>query len=162
MEHTTKEALIAEITAAFSGVKLGNGVSWREADVIDDYGSKEQRRLARAQDEKEDWTKIPLELIGDLRYQAVLSFLDTAGLKYYLPICMIYFLKKGHESGSAIIDAIIFTLTDEKKIMELTAHLDKRQIACVRSFLLMDLETIGYFMDGEKVRKLIDEYWSGE
>jgi hypothetical protein len=162
MEPKTKEALITKIEAAFSGVKLGGGISWREADVIDDYGSKEQRRLARLQDEKEDWTKIPLELIGDLRYQAVLSFLDMEGLKYYLPICMIYFLKKGNENGSAIIDSIIFTLTDEKKIIKLKSHLNNEQLACVKSFLLRDVESRGYSGKKESTRKLINDYWSGK
>lgn len=162
MEHKSKEVLIAEIKSAFAGIRLGNGISWREADVIDDYGSKEQRKLARMQDEKEDWTKIPLALIGDLRYQAVLSFLDVAGLKYYLPICMIYFLEKGDESGSAIVDSIIFTLTDEKRIKALTAQLNNAQLECVKSFLLMDLASGGFFRDSENVKQLINDYWSGK
>jgi len=162
MEHKTIEELISEIESAFAGVKLGNGVSWREADVIDDYGSKEQRRLARVQDEKEDWKKIPLELIGDLRYQAVLAFLDIAGLKYYLPICMVYYLKKADVSDSTITDGIIFTLTNEIRIKELVGHLNNEQLACVKAFLLLYLDSGEYYGNRENTKRLIHDYWSGK
>lgn len=38
-----KQALIAEITAVFDGVSLGDGISLSEAWVIDDYGTAAER-----------------------------------------------------------------------------------------------------------------------
>ena len=59
------QTLIDEIHLAFKDVKLGHGISWREAAVLDDYGTIEQRQAARALDESEDWTAIPFSLISD-------------------------------------------------------------------------------------------------
>ena len=157
----TKDELISSIEAAFSGVKLGSGVSWREADVIDDYGSRSEREAARAQDEKEDWTKIPFDLIGDLRYQAVLSFMDDEGLKFHLPACLIYFLKESNESDSAIIDSTLFTLMDERRIKNLKPLLDQAQQSCIINFLKWanDQEPHNSFIK-KRLVKAIKEYWS--
>lgn len=162
MDNQTKNSLILEIEDAFSGVRLGEGVSWREALVIDDYGSDEERKTARSQDEKEDWKKVPLELIGDLRYQSSLSFLDGAGLKYYLPICMIYVLEKGDTSDSAIDASLLHTLTNEEIAIELIDHLTDQQQACVRSFLFWHIDSMWYSERREAMRKFAEKYWSGE
>lgn len=161
MDDKTRDLLILEIESAFSGVNLGSGTSWREAQLIDDYGSYEERKMARSKDETEDWQKIPLALIGDLKYQSVLSFLDVAGLKYYLPICLIYFLKEGEKSDSAITASLISTLTDEKRVAELISHLSNRQKECVNSFLVWIIESMAYSAEREAMRKVIKAYWSG-
>lgn len=153
-------ALKSSIYKAFEGVELGEGVSWREADVIDDYGGDQQRQLARAQDEQKDWTQIPLSLIGDLRYQSVLSFLDIEGYKFYLPICMIYVLDEFKTSDSAIIDSLLFDLLDSKKVEELIMVLDKDQIHCVRNFLTAYLELGVDYRQAEKIYKALKKDWT--
>jgi len=153
-------ALKSSIHEAFKGVELGEGISWREADVIDDYGSNQQRQLARAQDEQKDWTQIPLSLIGDLRYQSVLSFLDSKGFKFYLPICMIYVLDASKTSGSAIIDSLFFDLLDSKKIEELKKVLDKNQMLCVRDFLTTYLELGVDYIQAERIYKALKNDWT--
>lgn len=44
LNNNTNDVLINEIEIAFANVKLEDGVSWREADVIDDHGSEEERK----------------------------------------------------------------------------------------------------------------------
>ncbi|TAL57670.1 MAG: hypothetical protein EPN85_13500 [Bacteroidetes bacterium] len=44
--------LIQLIESSFSDVKLENGISWREAEIVDSYGSEEERNIARNKDEK--------------------------------------------------------------------------------------------------------------
>ncbi|MEM1360083.1 MAG: DUF6714 family protein, partial [Bacteroidota bacterium] len=100
------------IHQAFAKVRLGAGVSWREADVIDDYGSAQARAAARAQDEQVDWSKIPYNLIGSLRYQSVTSFFDEEGFRFHLPIIMLYVLDEYQTSDSVIIGGLISRLTD--------------------------------------------------
>src|ERR1700685_3017835 len=72
--------LLQLIEEAFRGVELGGGVSLHETVVLDNYGTQEQRRAARAPDEKRDWRK----LVGDPELIATrgvggLAFYDPAG-----------------------------------------------------------------------------------
>ncbi|MEM9525196.1 MAG: DUF6714 family protein [Bacteroidota bacterium] len=122
------------IHQAFAKVRLGAGVSWREADVIDDYGSAQARAAARAQDEQVDWSKIPYNLIGSLRYQSVTSFFDEEGFRFHLPIIMLYVLDEYQTSDSVIIGGLISRLTD-KRGNKLRTILNEEQTSCVRQFL---------------------------
>ncbi len=56
------------IHSAFAGVQLDRGISWREADVIDDYGMEEEREKARSIDEKLDWSKLSDGLIESISF----------------------------------------------------------------------------------------------
>ncbi len=152
--------LIKETMEAFSGVTLENGVSWREANVLDAYGTMEERKVARDKDEKNDWTRIPVALIGDLKYQSVMPFLDPVGLKFYLPACMIYTLKNYKESQSLIIHSIIYTLTSKTTAYELQEILDQRQRSCIVKFLHLCLEIGEKYFDLHKAEIRIQKYWS--
>jgi hypothetical protein len=80
-EH--QRGLLRLIADAFRDVELGEGVSLHETDVIDLYGSLQDRLAAREQDEKLDWRN----LVGDpeLVRAGCLSFYDPAGLRFHLP-----------------------------------------------------------------------------
>ncbi len=52
------EELCDRIKAAFSGVKLGNGIGLWEAKALDYLESPKVRARYRLRDEAEDWTKI--------------------------------------------------------------------------------------------------------
>lgn len=47
MTMTELDNTIMQITEAFRDTRLGDGVSLREADVIDDYGTDDEREAAR-------------------------------------------------------------------------------------------------------------------
>jgi hypothetical protein len=79
--------ILSLIEGSFAGVTRIGGVSWRETNVIDDYGSEEERLAARLQDKDECWqdvVKAPpwLEAWGSF------SFIDPIGFRYYLPAAM--------------------------------------------------------------------------
>lgn len=79
--------LIAEITAAFDGVAREDGVSLRESRVIDNYGCDEERAEARLLDTDTRWQDVS---DADMqRYDAVLTFSDAKGFRYYLPAYML-------------------------------------------------------------------------
>jgi hypothetical protein len=81
-----REALIAEIYAAFKDVSREGGVSWSETYVLDFYGTPEERAEARDRDRDWSWT----DLVDDPDWQigqgsGGLTFLDAIGFRYYLP-----------------------------------------------------------------------------
>jgi len=101
-------SVIDAIEKAFGGVRLEDGVSLREAIVLDNYGTDEERQRARLQDEPEDWRKIPDETIAD--YSASLAFLDAKGMRFYLPAFMCFAVRNYQHSDSASIDYTLYTL----------------------------------------------------
>ena len=58
MPTTQTDNAVNQIADAFADVSLGNGVSLREADVIDAYGTEDERASAREQDELHDCERI--------------------------------------------------------------------------------------------------------
>lgn len=86
-----KLALIEEITAAFDGVRRENGVSLSEAQVVDDYGSEEERAEARKQDTEKRWQDVPEK---DIAYGHIsLAYFDEIGFRYYIPAYIIWSLR---------------------------------------------------------------------
>jgi len=150
------DSLIKEIEIAFAGVKLEDGVSWRETRVIDFYGTDEERKIAREQDEHNDWQKIPLSLISDSHHSLALPFLDPKGLRYYLPACMIFILKEYENSDSFIIESFGFRLADVDTINELQDVLTEQQKIAVAKFLRSYLEFM--YVNDEK-KNCIEKYW---
>ena len=151
--------LIELIRVSFENVKLENGISWLEAYEISSYGNLERKKLARNRDKKNDWTNIPSVLIENLKYQDTLSFLDYTGLKYYLPVCMIYNLKNYTKSESLIINSIIYKLTEKKTAKELQIILNKKQKECIVKFLSLCLEIGDNYFDLHKVETRTKKYW---
>ncbi|MBD2056200.1 hypothetical protein H6F88_09250 [Oculatella sp. FACHB-28] len=108
-----KTALIEEITAAFDGVSRQEGVTLHEATVIDNYGSLEERALARTQDTEDKWQNVPDR---DIRFtNAVLSFLDPKGFHYYIPAYVVWYLRnidnEDPEFWSNTFSSVIFHLS---------------------------------------------------
>ncbi len=87
-EHQRR--LLRLIEEAFQGVELGDGVSLHESVVIDEYGGPEERRTARASDEKHDWRKLVRDpelirpAVGEVTGGGM-PFYDAAGLRFHLP-----------------------------------------------------------------------------
>ena len=93
-------ALIAEIHRAFRGVERGKGVTLHETEVIDAYGSDDERYKARAKDTDRAWEEVQDSWIEEFGGVGGLSFLDAEGLRYYLPAYMTYWLRTGEEPNS--------------------------------------------------------------
>jgi len=83
---------VAGIRAAFAGVRLGSGISLRQAQAADTWRDDahtevEWRALPRSE-VTDDWAAVPeAELERDCT-----AYLDAEGLRYYLPALMLWFL----------------------------------------------------------------------
>jgi hypothetical protein len=98
MERIDSAALTQAISAAFHGVQLGQGVSIRQTEVIDQYGEgfTHAQFTALPQDEVvSDWASIPS---GELE-RTLVAHLDAEGVRYYLPALMLSILDN-YDSGA--------------------------------------------------------------
>jgi hypothetical protein len=102
-----RDEIIAEITEAFGGVLRGR-TTLHEADVIDEYGSEEERRAARARDTEQRWQDVPDSDIES--YSSVLSFLCPESFRYYVAAYMVWSLRYYRISDSASSDFTIYAL----------------------------------------------------
>lgn len=155
------QRLLNQIDAAFAGVELGDGVSLHESAVIDDYGTHEERLAARTPDEKFDWHKVIDDpeitwLLGPAN--GGLSFLDAAGLLFYLPAC----LSRGVRDpvgGGGFETGVEFHLTDLSDYsLERLAVLNDAQRLCVRDVLIYFRDSRDW--DDPELDEAIAGYWS--
>lgn len=159
MGETQIDSVVRQITDAFADVLLEDGISLREADVIDDYGTDEERAAARRRDVSDDWQRIPDEDIE--QYSSVLCFMDEAGLRFHLPAYMRFALRKYRESESMSADFTIYRLCDPEDIVRLLAYLTEDQIDAVRMFLNTCLEIGDDYLDVADV-PLALRLWQGD
>jgi len=140
-----KSALIQEITTAFDGVVREDGVSLHEAQVLDDYGGPEERAQARAKDIDKTWKDVPEKDISST--DAVLSFLDAKGFRYYIPAYMVWYLRNIDSRGceccnSNTFGSVTFHLTykveenKDRKFQLLTVE----QSRAIAHFLILEAE----------------------
>lgn len=90
--------LITQITEAFQGVTLGNGVSLHQAIAADDYAGPEAYAAARALDTDTDWRDAPREVMAS-RCE-FFSYLDGEGFRYYIPAAMCFSVEHNGESDT--------------------------------------------------------------
>jgi hypothetical protein len=86
-----RDGIEAAIRSAFAGVRLGSGISLRQAQAIDAtvFGIESPNFATLPLDEvTEDWNQVPDgELLGDC-----IAHMDAEGLRYYLPALMLWLL----------------------------------------------------------------------
>ncbi len=71
----------------FCDVTRDGGVSWSQTEVIDDWGTDEQERAARASDRDRDWLEVANDPLWP-KPNGSFSFLDPIGFRYYLAAAM--------------------------------------------------------------------------
>ncbi|RYG46716.1 hypothetical protein EON79_09415 [bacterium] len=159
-----RDALIAEIYAAFADVDREGGVSWSEAMAIDNYEPLEVREAARARDSEDGWQTLVDD--PDFYYHdcsSEWSFLDPIGFRYYLPV----FLIKSVRAGWIVSGA--YYLTRPKYMISGVRMTDWElltlcQQRCVRRCLEY-LDVVGVYLSGaedtEYVRDALESYWIG-
>ena len=158
-----RQRLLDQIDSAFAGVELGDGVSMHETQVIDDYGTCEQRVAARTPDEKFDWHKLidDPEITWLLGAASGMCFLDATGLRFYLPACLslgVRYPEGGEEVGD-MLGSLEFCLAHLSAYsLERLAILTDAQRICVRDVLI-------YFRDSRdwedpELDQAIAGYWS--
>jgi predicted RNase H-like HicB family nuclease len=160
--RTEREDCIDEIYAAFAHVTREGGISWSETDVIDDYGTAEQRAAPRANDMEAGWQQLVDDphWICDRGFGGF-SFLDPIGFRYYLPPAMIRSLRCDAGAGD-----IAFHLkapdsnTERSKEREQWSALSAPQRHCVahfiRTMMLIDAANVP---DSEYWYWALRDYW---
>jgi hypothetical protein len=113
------EAIIEEIRHAFRGVHRGR-ITLHEAEVIDEYGSDEQRAEARQRDTDDCWERVPDDHIAECT--TALCYLDPESWRYYIPAYMIWSLRHLRISNSCIIDATINAFVPSNVDVALDEH----------------------------------------
>ena len=156
-EHLVNEqqAVEADIRAAFKGVSREGGISWSEADVIDGYGTVEERESARALDKDRTWE----ELIDGPRWSDFVSnwcFLDPIGFRYYIAPAMIGCSRDGHG------DAVAYALTINPYREEMIGLIDETQaraIARFVRFMVATCEARDDHIDAEDWQEAQNSHW---
>jgi hypothetical protein len=158
-----KRQLLAQIDRAFAEVELGDGVSLHESQVIDNYGTAEERRIAREPDEKADWRRLvdhpDLTVYFSVGFGG-LSFLDAVGVRFHLPACLYRAVRDFGEDGIGdMLESLYYLLTalDDYNLGRL-AILNDEQRASVRDCLVYFREVSE--SDDEELARAIDGNWS--
>jgi hypothetical protein len=102
----TIETVIEAIREAFADVQSG-GITVHEAEVIDSYGSDEERKEARQLDTESSWDQVPDQDIEECT--KALCYLDPEGWRYYIPAYMTWTLRHFRTSNSIVSDFTIYT-----------------------------------------------------
>jgi hypothetical protein len=155
-----RNEVIADICTAFHGVSREDGISLHETDVIDDYGTLEERLAARQLDTDTSWEDVPSPLIE--QFCEAFGFLDPKGFRYYIPAFMRWTLKHFDTSGSSSIDYTIYAFdhSDNAASREKYEALSNAQrVACSRFLTFMAADSMERFVDTIVARRALREYW---
>ncbi len=140
------------IEAAFAGITLGGGVGLQEAQGLDDYADAETCAAYRANDEKDDWHRLPAEALQ--RCNSSLSFFDAEGMRFHLPAYLLADLRGDYGFDMA------FCLTLTSDCDRYFRLLSDPQRKAVRGFLLHILDDADYEHDRPHIFHALDGYWT--
>ncbi|MBX3390414.1 MAG: hypothetical protein KF691_13270 [Phycisphaeraceae bacterium] len=127
-----KQALIAEVYAAFEGVTREGGISWSQA-MLHDHGVRpytpREYREAGERDREKKWE----ELVDSEKWKprpswGGFSFLDAIGFRYYVAPAMIRMMT---DADAEMLSPLDF----EHEILGRFAMLNGRQSRCIATYL---------------------------
>lgn len=150
MAGDARARIIDEITAAFAGVRLGDGIGLFEAQGLDDYATEEERKALREGDEKDDWTVLASQVLNQAN--SSLSFFDAKGMRFHLPAYMIAELRGDYRFSLA------FTLCHDPRA-EQFALLSGPQRVAVRHYIEFLLTDPDEEFDHEDIARALAGYW---
>jgi hypothetical protein len=132
-------SLIAEISAAFDGVRRDEGTTLHEGEELDNRGSPDELQRARSLDIDPRWQDVPEEWIG--KFPSAFRYLDPKGFRYYLPAVMLWHFKHTHWSEPASADLVYSLLIDSRfgyeHLPELLQILTDEQAAATARWLYL-------------------------
>lgn len=155
------EAVIEAIRSSFAGVPRG-AITIHEAEVIDDYGSAEERAKARRLDTEPSWDRVPESHIEECT--TALCHLDPEGWRYYVPAYMIWSLRHFRVTDSIVSDFTIYTFdpTGNAGLREYKLArymlLDSTQSRAVCRFMRYMARNDNY-ADGRIAKVALAEFW---
>jgi hypothetical protein len=155
--------IVRVIEAAFAGVPRGR-IALHEAEVIDGYGTAEERQQARELDPEQDWRDVPGASIEEC--PDALSYLDPVGWRFYLPAYMRWALQHLKASHNAAIDHAIYSLdcgesppSAVERSIERFRTLNRAQAQAVHGFLTFASQNDDT-CDSVVAQQALDRYWS--
>lgn len=125
------DPLIHEITEAFDGITLGDGIGLLEANGIDDYASPGELAELRSRDEKTDWRRIESTLLNYCN--ASPTYFDDRGYWFHLPAFLINDLND--EFHTSFIERMIVDLKIHRGWIELLTL--PQRVAIIRTLELL-------------------------
>jgi hypothetical protein len=152
------ETVIKEIEEAFRGVPLGN-ITLHEAEVMDGYGTAQERAAARARDTERDWSNVPDASIREC--PAALSYVDPVSWRFYWPAYARYELR---HPADLVVDSAVYALgaagvrQREEVTEERFGTLNAAQVRAVCSFLEFASQN-GDWYDDVFAKEALDDYW---
>jgi hypothetical protein len=155
MAERNAQEIAALIKDAFSNVTLGDGIGLREAQGLDDYADAQTCASYRANDEKNDWSRIPVDDLNAC--YSSLSFFDAQGMRFHLPAFLIAALNGGYLQDMSFQLAYL----NEYSIGQY-ALLSPVQRKAIRAYLLFILEDDSYAFSHPHIVRALNEYWTDE
>lgn len=161
--NEVRNRLIADIETVFGDVERGLGQTIHEAD-LKGHGSADDVRKARLLDNERTWQEVPDEVI-DACFQA-LTFLDTAGFRYYLPAFLRFALRHLDDSQhkhSPAVDWAIYNLwcpiwsPEELNAKFAVFNDEQKQVIC--RFLRFMIEGTNGHADERAAKEAFNRYW---
>ena len=158
-----REAVIRDITAAFCDVRLGDGITLDEAALIEGGTDIEDILRNPRNGDLHGWQDVP-EIDIEKHYD-LLSCLDAAGYRFYLPAYMIWVLQHFDTSESQTIDWTVYSLTLHEK-HDLRAWQMRRfeqftlaQAQAIHRFLSYMAKQDDNHIDARAASEAIATYW---
>lgn len=131
----TKEQIIEEISSAFNGVTLDDGISLNQTRVIDNYGrgcTDEEFEALPLSEVTDDWTKIPL---GQLDEADCLAHFDRKGFRYYVPALLLRLLDNYDPDSMMTIGTLSILYPKTQSWPYLYTLLTENQLKAVAHYL---------------------------
>jgi hypothetical protein len=123
--------LLAQIESAFAEVFLGEGVSLEETEYVDEFWEIPKPRPQR---DPVPWSHLrDEELVNFMGF----SFLDSLGMRYYVPAFMHWYLRSIEEpvQGANAYDSLSSALRTHYPLKEPYDLLSNDQRCCILAFL---------------------------
>lgn len=155
------------ICDAFEGVRLGNGPSLRQMDVMCNYGEDDSGRLLSHQefkglrngDETYQWAAVK---IVDLDAYAFFSYCNAEGFRFYVPTRMIYSLVESWWELFYDLNPQESFLGAREFHLSWYSLLDDRQRHVIARFLWHTLDGFQGFQDRtprKVVENALEDFW---
>ena len=151
-----KNRVLDLVRSAFRGVTLGNGVGLRQGQGLDNYAGERTLASYRAQDEKNDWSAIP---VADLdRCYNSLSFFDAQGMRFHLPAYLVADLEDSLQTADVLF-YLVYTAHGAESRFD---TLSPAQREAVRQFLLLRLSDHHREFDHPEIEAALTNYWTAK
>lgn len=147
------DRVVALVRSAFRSETLGNGVGLRQGQGLDDYADDRTLASCRAQDEKSDWSAIPVAELD--RCYSSLSFFDAEGMRFHLPAYLVADLEDSLQTADVLFHLVC---TDQGRFDTLSTA----QREAVRQFLLLRLSDNHREFHHPAIEAALANYWTAK